>query len=101
MQALCILKNAHRNKDICEAQEIFESLHKTLAPNRLKKAMAWSIGVQESILLGGRKKFALKITICPETNFFSLIRVGTETFCKSVLYSWIRLSASSVTSIRL
>jgi len=33
-------QNAHRNKDICEAQEIFESLHKTLAPNRLKKAMA-------------------------------------------------------------
>jgi len=27
------------------------------------------IGVQEGMLLGGQKKFALKITICPETNF--------------------------------
>ena len=26
------------------------------------------IGVREGILLGGRKKFALKITICPENN---------------------------------
>ena len=45
------------------------------------------IGVREGIVLGGRKKFALKITICPETNFFSLIRIGPETSCKSVLYS--------------
>jgi len=36
---------------------------------------------------GGREKFALKITICPETNFFSLIRMEPETPCKSVLYS--------------
>jgi len=40
---------------------------------------------------GGRKKFALKIAICPETNFVVLIRMGPETLCKSVLYSWIRL----------
>jgi len=25
--------------------------------------------------------------ICPESNFFSLIRMGPETSCKSVLYS--------------
>ena len=49
-----------------------------------------SIGVREGMQLGGRKKFALKITICPESNFFSLIRMGPETSCKSVLYSWIR-----------
>ena len=48
------------------------------------------IGVQEGIFrhfTGGAEKFALKITICPETNFFSLIRRGPETSCKSVLYS--------------
>jgi len=50
-----------------------------------------NIGVREGILLGGRKKFALRITICPASNFFSLIRMGPETSCKSVLYSWIRL----------
>ena len=38
---------------------------------------------------GGRKKFALKITICPESNFFSLIRMGPETSCKSVLYGFV------------
>jgi len=27
------------------------------------------IGVREGILLGGWNKFALKITICPETHF--------------------------------
>jgi len=36
------------------------------------------IGVQEGILLGVQKKFALKITICPESNFFSLIRMGLK-----------------------
>jgi len=48
------------------------------------------IGVREGILLGGRRKaekLALKITICPESNFFSLIRMGPETLCKSVPYS--------------
>jgi len=45
------------------------------------------IGVREGILLEGRKKFALKIAICPESNFFSLIRMGPETSCKTVLYS--------------
>ena len=30
-----------------------------------------SISVWEGILLGGRKKFALKITTCPENNFFN------------------------------
>jgi len=48
------------------------------------------IGVREGIVLGGRKKFSLKITICPETNFFSLIRMGPETSCISVPYTWIR-----------
>ena len=38
------------------------------------------IGVREGILLGAEK-------ICPENNFFSLIRMGPETSCKSVLYS--------------
>jgi len=49
------------------------------------------ISVREGILLGGRKKFALKITTCPENNFFSLIRMEPEISYKSVLYSWIRL----------
>ena len=44
------------------------------------------IVVWEGILLGRAEKFALKITICPETNFFSVIRMGLETSCKSVLY---------------
>jgi len=44
-------------------------------------------GVREGIVLGGRKKFALKIRVCPETNVFSLIRLGPETSRKSVLYS--------------
>jgi len=44
-------------------------------------------GVREGILLGGRKNFALKITIGPESNVFSLIRMGPETSCNSVLYS--------------
>ena len=49
------------------------------------------IGVREGILLGRRKKIALKITICPENSFFSLIQMEAEISCKSVLYSWIRL----------
>ena len=49
------------------------------------------IGVREGISLGGRKKYVLKITIYPETNFFSRIRMKPETSCKSVLYSWMRL----------
>ena len=51
--------------------------------------MIWDfgIGVREGILLGGWKKFALKMTNYPESEYFSLIRMGPETFCKSVLYS--------------
>jgi len=49
--------------------------------------MLKDIGIWEGILLGGLEKFALKITICSETNFFSLIRMGPETSCKSVQYS--------------
>jgi len=30
------------------------------------------IGVREGILLGGRKKFALKITICPKNKQFAV-----------------------------
>jgi len=30
-----------------------------------------SIGVREGILLGGRKKFALKITICPKNKQYA------------------------------
>jgi len=53
-----------------------------------------STGELEGILLGGRKIFALKLTISPKNNqcalkltFFSLIRIGPETSCKYVLYS--------------
>jgi len=35
--------------------------------------IAKNISVWEGILLGARKKFALKITTCPENNFFSLM----------------------------
>jgi len=51
------------------------------------------IGVREGILLGGRKKFALKITSCPKNKQFALIltfyfiRMGPQTLCKSVLCS--------------
>jgi len=38
------------------------------------------IAVREGILLGEEKT-------CPETNFFSLIRRGPETSCKSALHS--------------
>jgi len=31
-----------------------------------------SIGVREGILLGGRKKFALKLTICPKNRQLAL-----------------------------
>jgi len=31
-----------------------------------------AIGIREGILLGGRKKFALKITICPKNKKFAL-----------------------------
>jgi len=33
---------------------------------------ATGIGVREGILLGGRKKFALKKTICPKNRQFAL-----------------------------
>jgi len=47
--------------------------------NSAHTATITTIGVREGILPGVRKKFALKITICPETNFFRLIRIGPET----------------------
>jgi len=53
----------------------------------ITKLFTLCIGVREGILLGGRKNFALKITICPESNFFNLIRMGPKTSCKSDLYS--------------
>jgi len=61
------------------------------------------IGVRESILLGaGRKKFALKINNLPKNNYFSLIRRGPETSCKSVLIKFNSfVTASSVMSICL
>jgi len=34
--------------------------------------VAVAIGVREGILLGGRKKFALKITICPKNTQLAL-----------------------------
>jgi len=60
--------------------------------------MKINIGVREGILLGGRKKFALILTICPKNrqlarkNYrFNLIRMGPETLCKSVICSCMRL----------
>ena len=44
-------------------------------------AVRISIGVREGSLLGREEK------ICPETNFFSFVRMKPETTCKSVLYS--------------
>ena len=58
-----------------------------VSPSIVSEVASLSIGVREGILLGGRKKFSLKITICLESNFFSLIRMGPETSCKSDLYS--------------
>jgi len=53
-----------------------------------------TIGVREGILLEGLKKIALKITICSKNiqcalnvTFFTFIRMGPKTSCKSVLYS--------------
>jgi len=51
-----------------------------------------AIGVREGILLGGRKKFALKITICPKNRqlvlkLLPLIRMGPEISYKFLLYS--------------
>ena len=43
------------------------------------KQLVLRIGVRAGILLGERKKFALKITICIQSNFFSLMRMGPET----------------------
>jgi len=43
------------------------------------QTLVLNLGVREGILLGWRKKFALKITICHESNFFSLIRMEPET----------------------
>ena len=56
----------------------FWLLHLTYGINDCKFESILSIGVREGILLGGRKKIALKITICPESNFFSLIRMGLK-----------------------
>ena len=36
------------------------------------KHIILSIGVREGILLGGRKKFALKLTICPKNRQLAL-----------------------------
>jgi len=57
--------------------QVWENLGKNpLHPQKF--AFSYTIGVREGILLRGRKKFALKITICPESNFFSLIRMGLK-----------------------
>jgi len=51
------------------------------------------IGVREGILLGGQKKFALKLTIFTKNKQFALKLTfyfnpnGPETSCKSVLCS--------------
>ena len=58
-------------------------LHSIVAYGKTPTTVTWSAsskiwchvivthtGVREGILLGGRKKYALKITICPESNNF-------------------------------
>jgi len=41
-------------------------------PNNRSFGMGMTIGVREGILLGGRKKFALNITICPKNRQLAL-----------------------------
>jgi len=62
------------------------------AQKKIKHMINHTINVREGILLGGRKKVALKTTICPKNKVcpektFCLIRMGPETLCKSVLQS--------------
>ena len=72
---------------------------KAIEPNDIMQMLRWwtTTGVRESISLEGRKKIALKITICPKNKQFALELTfyinpdGAWTSCKSVLYSWIRL----------
>jgi len=59
----------------------YDSLHADIRNYFFRQLIALCvifIGVREGILLGRRKKFALKITICPESNFFGLIRMGLK-----------------------
>jgi len=53
---------------------ISHNLRITNAQNNMsdEKTMMLDIGVREGILLGGRKKFALKITICPKNRQLAL-----------------------------
>ena len=54
------MENTHTNKSFVE---------------QLRRVLIWvaGIGVREGILLGGgRKEFALKITICPKNKQFAL-----------------------------
>ena len=48
--------------------------------NCLEKCIGSYIDVREGILLGGRKKFAMKITICPETNFLVWSKWGLKPY---------------------
>ena len=55
--------------------------------NIARKSYRLSKAYGKAFYWRGRKKFALKITMCPESNFCSLIRMGPESSCKSVLFS--------------
>jgi len=43
-----------------------------------EKILHTIIGVREDMFLEGRKKFALKITICPETKFLVYSELGLK-----------------------
>ena len=59
------------------------------------------ITYQETLRRTGRHFTGGAEKICPETNFFSLTRMGPETSCKSSIQLNSFITASSVTSIRL
>jgi len=53
----------------------YHTLHKmltSLLQKKLYRGKSTLIGVREGILLGGRKKFALKITISPKNRQLAL-----------------------------
>ena len=55
-----------------------------LTPGDSTRTGVVAIGVREGILLGVQKKFALKITICPETNFLVYSELGLKPYVNLV-----------------
>jgi len=51
---------------------LYEVLFKPFTPHCAILELRVCIGVREGILLGGRKKFALKVTICPKNRQLAL-----------------------------